>query len=420
MDGSTYVEYMKIALVCVMWYLCSASDNIIGKVVLSDFPYPMTMTMIQLLTTSVFLAPFLPCVGATKKGQYDRRYFFVMILPLAFGKFISSVSSYISIWRVSVSYAHTVKATLPLFTVILAKLILGENQILTVYFSLIPIITGVGVATMTEASFDSVGLASALTATLCFSLLTIFTKKCLKETGYNHLQLLVLISRIATACFLPFWALADLPRIIHNTEFLNSGKVIQTMVLLFCDGLFNMMHNVFAFTVLALVAPLSYAVANATKRIVIISGSILILQNSVTPMNAIGMLIAVFGVLCYNKAKYDQHQLAKRQQILPLVHSDSELHHHGISHMPHSKSDANFLKNGGIAHLNGTSPPPLANGHILLRDWQGSDEGITLIPVASHTPTEPTARGLTPVSSSQQVQYGNPSSRLHSRSVHHV
>lgn len=109
MDGSTYVEFLKIALICLMWYLCSASDNIIGKVVLSDFPYPMTMTMVQLLTTSLFLGPFLPCVGATKQGHYERRYFFIMILPLAFGKFISSVSSYISIWRVSVSYAHTGK-----------------------------------------------------------------------------------------------------------------------------------------------------------------------------------------------------------------------------------------------------------------------------------------------------------------------
>ena len=109
MDGSTYVEFLKIILICLMWYLCSASDNIIGKVVLSDFPYPMTMTMVQLLTTSVFLGPFLPCVGATKRGHYERRYFFIMILPLALGKFISSVSSYISIWRVSVSYAHTGK-----------------------------------------------------------------------------------------------------------------------------------------------------------------------------------------------------------------------------------------------------------------------------------------------------------------------
>ena len=82
---------------------------------------------------------------------------------------------------------------------------------------------------------------------------------------------------------------------------LQSGRVVQTFVLLFCDGLFNMMHNVFAFTVLALVTPLSYAVANATKRIVIIGGSIVILQNSVSPLNAVGMLIAVFGVLCYNK-----------------------------------------------------------------------------------------------------------------------
>ncbi|KAK6991183.1 solute carrier family 35 member E1 isoform X2 [Biomphalaria glabrata] len=409
MDGKVYFQCMKLSIICILWYLSSTTDNILGKIIMTELPYPMTVTMTHLVTASIFLGQIKSFLNVPKGKPIDKKYFYIMILPLALGKFISSVSSYVSIWKVSVSYAHTVKATLPLFTVCLARLILGEKQTWPVYFTLIPIIVGVTIATATELSFDKIGLTSSVVATFCFSLQTIFTKKCLKDTGYHHLELLTFITRLSASMFIPVWFLYDFIKIYQDTKFLENGKVGQTIFMLLCAGLCNMMHNVLAFSVLAIVSPLSYAVANATKRIAIIGGSLIILQNPVGPMNILGMLIAILGVLAYNKAKYDQHQAEKIKEVLPFTRSTSELKQLSSGFgLPHSKSDLNF-SNGHIEQLSHKSP--------LLQEYEALN-GFQLIPLTDHS--APDVMNVKPslVRGATVSSTGRPT--LHSRAVFHV
>ena len=105
----TYKKALHIVILCLLWYITSSANGVIGKIVLSDFPYPMTVSMVQLASTSLYVMPVMKAwnVPSTKPSDIPLKYWFRMIIPLAFGKFFASVSSHISIWKVPVSYAHT-------------------------------------------------------------------------------------------------------------------------------------------------------------------------------------------------------------------------------------------------------------------------------------------------------------------------
>lgn len=334
MATSFGAEAFRIVLLCSLWYTISSTNNVIGKKILTDFPFPVTVAMVQVVSTALYLSPTLRVWSVPPMKSLPKSSLLKLILPLSFGKAFAAITAHVSIWKVPVSYSHTVKATMPVFTVILSRVILGETQSGEVYCSLIPIVGGVMIATATELSFDMVGLLSALLATFTFAVQNIFTKKALRDLQLNHLRLLLLMATIASAMLLPAWALYDLRRIILELE---SGKedILWLLVILTINGFLNFAQNMVAFTVLSLVTPLSYAVASATKRILVITVSIMFLRNPVSLYNGVGMLAAIFGVFLYNKAKYDancrKHELPTHTKH--ASHSNNVTNNHKSYHL---------------------------------------------------------------------------------------
>jgi solute carrier family 35 protein E1 len=312
---STYLyQAAKVVSLCLLWYSFSSANNIVGKQILNEFPYPMTLSMVHLIAINCFLAPSLNLLDVREIPHIPRKYFVRRIIPLALGKLFASISSHISIWRVPVSYAHTVKAVMPLFTVLLSIIIMKERFTLSVYISLLPIVGGVMLATVTELSFDMLGLVAALFSTLCFALQNIYSKKCMRETRIHHLRLLLVISQFCCLFLFPVWMYTDVWQIITN---LHKVQHLAWLLLgLPLSGFLAFAQNMVAFTVISIISPVSYSVANVTKRIVVISTSLLMLQNPVTFYNVCGMSIAMSGVGLYNLVKYRQTKRSDRS-LLP-------------------------------------------------------------------------------------------------------
>jgi hypothetical protein len=101
-------QVITVLFLCLLWYIVSSSSNVVGKTLLSDFPYPLTVTMVQLTSITVYSGPFFDLWGVRRySSNITWSYYLRLIVPLALGKFLANVFSHVSIWKVPVSYAHT-------------------------------------------------------------------------------------------------------------------------------------------------------------------------------------------------------------------------------------------------------------------------------------------------------------------------
>ncbi|GBF95971.1 phosphate phosphoenolpyruvate translocator precursor [Raphidocelis subcapitata] len=163
-EGDSQDQGLKFSLGLVLlfvgWYGANIYFNIYNKQLLKVFPYPLACTNIQFAIGSV-LALIFWATGAVPKPRVDSQTL-KSIVPLAVIHVLGNVLTNVSLGKVAVSFTHTVKAMEPFFSVIMSAIFLGDVPPVPVLLTLIPIVAGVILASLTEATFNWTGFLSAM------------------------------------------------------------------------------------------------------------------------------------------------------------------------------------------------------------------------------------------------------------------
>ncbi|XP_073951821.1 LOW QUALITY PROTEIN: solute carrier family 35 member E1 homolog [Choristoneura fumiferana] len=298
-----------LAALCALWFGCSALGNVVGKLLLQEFPWPGTLALAQLVGAALLCSLLLSLSRERRRPRAPRRRCARCAAALAGAKFLTALCSQLSLWTVPVSYAHTVKATTPLWTAGLAWALFGERQAAGVAPALVLVALGVALASATELQFHWGGLAAALAAAALLALQHLYSSRLLAGAGWSPLRALRALSALAAALFLPVWAWRD------GAALARDGVPARAAALLALDALLAAAAAAAAFSVLARVTPLSYAVLSCGKRVLVVGGSLLALRNPAPPLNVAGMALAAGAVLLYQRAKL---RAPAAQPLLPV------------------------------------------------------------------------------------------------------
>jgi hypothetical protein len=108
LNPRSLMQILKLPLICLSWYMSSAVTNNIGKQIMNQFRYPVTLTFVQFWFVSIFC--YIAAAGfSMTRIRPPSRAIVEMTAPLVGFQVVGHVFSSVAISRVPLSVVHTVK-----------------------------------------------------------------------------------------------------------------------------------------------------------------------------------------------------------------------------------------------------------------------------------------------------------------------
>ncbi|KAL7533988.1 hypothetical protein ACHAXR_005568 [Thalassiosira sp. AJA248-18] len=306
-DGSLN-RTVRLTVLFALWYILNIGYNIGNKRVLNVLPLPWTAATVELFFGFPYVA-FLWLSGLRKapKLSFDN---IKTLSSQAFFLAATHVAGVISFGAGAISFTHILKATEPVWSALILAVGFKEFLPLPVYLSLVPIMGGVGLASLKELSFTWLSFTAGTISAVTSATKAILSKKVLdgKPLGENltPANMFAVLTILGFLMILPASFMIEGPAkisVAYNAALAAGHTKGEMLKLLGVSGFLYYLYNEVAFLALSEVAPVTHAVANTVKRVVIIVASVLVFRNPVSQLGAIGSAIAILGAMGYSVAK---------------------------------------------------------------------------------------------------------------------
>jgi solute carrier family 35 protein E1 len=245
------------------------------------------------------------------------------VVTVGFWHCTGQLAAMISLGAGPVSFTHMVKALEPFFSAVVSALAFGKWMKPQVYATLLPVVGGVGYACLKERSFSWLAFSFAMVSNLAFALRAVLSKVAMTGTGIGtNLTSENIFGLVTWAAFF-----ISIPMALVGegssfggmwTESLKTQDKMELVKAIAVSGMFHYLNNEVMYLALGNVHPVTLAVGNTMKRVIIMVASVMVFHNEISVQAGIGSAVGISGVLLYSLTKQKYEKL-EQQELLASI-----------------------------------------------------------------------------------------------------
>ncbi|KAF5198963.1 Udp-galactose transporter [Thalictrum thalictroides] len=304
----------RALLAIIQWWGFNVTVIIMNKWIFQnlDFKFPLSVSCIHFICSSIGAYLVIkvfktkPLIPVEPEDRWKR------ILPMSFVFCMNIMLGNLSLRFIPVSFMQTIKSFTPATTVVLQWLVWRKYFDWRIWASLVPIVGGILLTSMTELNFNMFGFCAALFGCLATSTKTILAESLLHGYKFDSINTVYYMAPFATMILggpALFFEGAGVINWLQTHESLYSALVI-----IFGSGLMAFCLNFSIFYVIHSTTAVTFNVAGNLKVAFAVLVSWLIFRNPISGLNAAGCAVTLIGCTFYG---YVRHMLSQQPPGTP-------------------------------------------------------------------------------------------------------